>query len=157
MVFQKLSNTESYNEDKNPPINYEEMVNEEMQNSEPTKEINIHETAGRSHETYCNFCSKSFKSKNFLCRHINRMHKNKTSKDQQKNTVETLLNRLKAEHDINFSQIEDTLNRHTGYIRKNADNIMELLKTQNHHYDQIKEITDFLLQNDSSERCLDVR
>ena len=100
---------------------------------------------------YCNFCSKSFKSKNSLCKHINRIHKNKTSKNEQKNTVETLINKLKAEHNINFSRIEDTLNRHTGYIHKNADNIMELLNTQNYHNDQIKEITEFLFQNDSSE------
>ena len=106
------------------------MENEERENSELGKEIDIPETATRSQEMYCNFCSKFFKSKNSLHKHINRLHKNKTSKNQQKNTVETLVNKLKAVHDINFSLIEDTLNRHTGYICKNADNIMDLLKTQ---------------------------
>ena len=79
------------------------------------------------------------------------MHENSAPKNEQKNTVETLLNKLKAEHYINFSRIEDTLNRHTGYIRKNAENITELLNTLKHNNDQIKEITEFLFQNDSCE------
>ena len=138
--FEKHSNAESHNEDENPPISHEEMGNEERESSESSKKIGIPETATRSQETYCNYCSKAFKSKTLLRRHINRMHKNSASKNQPKNTVETLLNELKAEHDINFSRIEDTLNRHTGYIRKNAENIMELLNTQNYHKDQIKKI-----------------
>ena len=148
--FEKHSNAESHNEDENPPIIREEMGNEERESSESSKKIGIPETATRSQETCCNYCSKAFKSKTLLRRHINRMHKNSASKNQPKNTVETLLNELKAEHDTNFSWIKDTLNRHTGYIRKNAENITELLNTLKHNKDQIKEITEFLFQNDSS-------
>ena len=82
--FEKQSNAESYNEDENPPISHEKVENEQRENSEPGKEIDIPETVTRFQETYCNFCSKTFKSKIFLHRHISRMHKNSTSKNEQK-------------------------------------------------------------------------
>ena len=46
---------------------------------------------------------------------------------------------------INIFGDGDALKRHTDYIHINADNIMDLLNTQNQHNAQIMKITEYLL------------
>ena len=126
------------------------MENEEMKDSESNKEIAIPKPAtdfqqnviDKYYVKYCDFCSKTFKSKSGLYRHMKRIHKDEISKDQQPNTVESYLNELKTKYDTYFLGIGDALNWHTGYIHKNADNVMDLLNTQNQHNAQIKKITE---------------
>ena len=88
--FEQSSNIAPNSEDENVLLRYEEMETKETENSETNKEIDIPEKLTESHENTfnlsneikCNFCSKSFKYRNFLRRHINIIHK-----DQQRNSV----------------------------------------------------------------------
>ena len=146
--FEQSSNIVPNSEDENVLLSYEEMETKETENSETNTEIDIPEiltesyknTFNVSNEIQCNFCSKSFKYRNCLRRHINTIHK-----DQQRNIVG-----LKDEQDI--LEIRESLNNHTGFILKNADNILELMNTQNQQNDQIKKIKDFLFCDESNKK-----
>ena len=70
--------------------------------------------------------------------------KNKISEDQQKFLVRDFINGLKVEYDIDILEIANAQKRHTGYIRTNAQNIMQLLNCQNYQNSQIKNIGEFL-------------
>ena len=161
LIYEKIENKviEKNIDEETPLVSYEEMENQGMNDSESTKDLDILAKSSTSHESMidgykdleCTFCSKTFKYRNCLLRHINRIHKDKVTNYQQKFTVGFLIDELKEKHDINILEIGDTLNRQTGYIHQNADNILELLNTQNQHNDQIKKITDFLFSSSSTE------
>ena len=70
------------------------------------------------------------------------MHKDKISKDQQTNTGETSLNKLKTVYDKRFLEIENTQTRLADYIHTNAKNITELLNDLDLHDIQIKKIAE---------------
>jgi uncharacterized C2H2 Zn-finger protein len=153
--FEQCSNIESNSGDEDALLSYEEMETKDMENYEPEKEVDIPQALTESYENklngsneiQCNFCSKSFKNRNCLRRHITRIHnhKSKTPKDQQRD-----ITGLKDERDI--LKIRESLKGHTGFICKNADNILELLMTQNKHNDQIKKITDYLFCGESNKK-----
>ena len=118
------------------------MENEEMENCEPATLKSEKNSVDYSKEIYCNFCSKPFKYNKNLHRHINRMHKDKILKDQQTNTGETSLNKLKTVYDKRFLEIVNTQTRHAEYIHTNAKNITELLNDLDLHRIQIKKIAE---------------
>ena len=145
MELENYSSTELNNEDLNLP-SYEEMMI-----SKPSEEIGDLKTTTESRkntidtDTYCNVCSKQFKTKNNYLRHMSRIH-SKISEYEQKCLAQDVINGLKDEYDINILEIANTLNRNTGYIRKNAENILDLLTTQNCHNSQIKKSGFFCFQ-----------
>ena len=149
MELENYSSTELNNEDLNLP-SYEEMMI-----SKPSEEIGDLKTTTESRkntidtDTYCNVCSKQFKTKNNYLRHMSRIH-SKISEYEQKCLAQDVINGLKDEYDINILEIANTLNRNTGYIRKNAENILDLLTTQNCHNSQIKKIGFFFVSKQSN-------
>lgn len=134
--FEQCSNIESNSKDENALLSYEEMETKDIGNFESEKEIDIPEVLTESYEN-------KFNGSNEM--HINRMHNDKIPKDHHR-----YIDGLKDEHDI--LKLRETLNRHAGYIRKNADNILELLNTQNQHNDKIKKIKDFLFCGESNKK-----
>ena len=64
--------------------------------------------------------------------------------------MQDVINGLKNEYDINILEIKNAQKKNTGFILKNAENIMELLNTQNYHNSQIKKIDNILFPNDSN-------
>lgn len=151
--FEQSSNKRSSIGDENVLLSYEEMEAKDMDISESNKGADNPEALTESFETtfdasnqlQCNYCSKLFKYRNCLHRHINRIHNDKASKDRKRN-----ITGLKDKS--NILEIRESLDRQVGYIRKNADNILELLNTQNQHNDQIKKITDYLFCREPNKR-----
>ena len=141
---------------ENVLLSYEEMEASEMDNSDSNKGADNPKALTESHETtfdasnelQCDFCSKSFKYRNGLRRHINRIHNDKTSKDRKRDITS-------SKDKSNISKIKETLNNHTGFILKNADNILDLLNTQNQNSDQIKKIHAFLSCRESSTKSFE--
>ena len=154
--FEQSSNIESNSGGENALLSYEEMETKEIDNSESLKESNIPEalidSPGKefngSKEIQCDFCSKSFKYRNGLRRHINKMHNDKIPKDRK---IDVTGSKDKS----NILKIKESLNNHTSFILKNADNILELLNTQNQHSDQIKKINAFLTCRESSSKSFE--
>ena len=154
--FEQSSNIESNSGGENALLSYEEMETKEIDNSESLKESNIPEalidSPGKefngSKEIQCDFCSKSFKYRNGLRRHINKMHNDKIPKDRKRDVTG-------SKDKSNILKIKESLNNHTGFILKNADNILELLNTQNQHSDQIKKINAFLSCSETSTKAFD--
>ena len=141
---------------ENVLLSYEEMEANEMDNSDSNKGADNPEALTESFETtfdasnelQCDFCSKSFKYRNGLRRHINRIHNDKISKDRKRDITS-------SKDKSNISKIKETLKNHTGFILKNADNILDLLNTQNQNSDQIKKINAFLTCRESSSKSFE--
>ena len=76
------------------------------------------------------------------------MHNDKIPKDRK---IDVTGSKDKS----NILKIKESLNKHTGFILKNADNILELLNTQNLHNDQIKKINAFLSCRESNTKAFD--
>ena len=142
--------------DENVLLSYEEMEANETDNSDSNKGADNPKALTESYETtfdasnelQCDFCSKSFKYRNGLRRHINRIHNDKISKDRKRDITS-------SKDKSNISKIKETLNNHTGFILKNADNILDLLNTQNQNSDQIKKINAFLTCRESSSKSFE--
>ena len=154
--FEQSSNKRSSIGDENVLLSYEEMEVKDMDICESNKGADNPEALTESFETtfdasnelQCDFCSKSFKYRNGLRRHINRIHNDKISKDRKRDITS-------SKDKSNISKIKETLNNHTGFILKNADNILDLLNTQNQNSDQIKKINAFLTCRESSTKSFE--
>ena len=143
---ENYSCSEIINED-NSLLTYEEMI------GSPAR-VDC-ETASICHENmtdvnrYCNAYSKEFKTRKKLSLHSNKIH-NKISEDDEKHFVEVIFKVLNEQHGFDILEMSNTLKRLTGYIRTNAENITELLNTQNNQNSQIKNIGELLAQRGSS-------
>ena len=77
--------------------------------------------------------------------------KNKLLDDQQSFLLQDFLDGLTLEYDIDLFEIANAQKRNTEFIRINAENILQLLNTQNYQNSQIKNIKECLNQSVSSE------
>ena len=148
--LEDYSDIEPNNESQNH-INYKQIVNstssDEIKGSETAVEFQKN-VIGGSKEIHCNFCSKQFKTKTDLLQHMSRIHN--ITQYQGKNLVQDVINGLKNEYDIDIFEIKNVQKMNKGFILKNAENIMELLNTQNYHNSQIKKIDNILFPIDSN-------